>query len=49
MVAEDNAMGVAEVILEDLAGKLQGLAVLDSVLVRIVVVFAVPPYDTKPV
>ena len=49
MVAEDNAMGVAEVILEDLAGKLQRLAVLDSILVRIVVVLVVPPYNTKPV
>ena len=49
MVAENNAMRIAKVVLEDLAGKLQWFAVIHRVLVGIVVVTVVFPDNAEPV
>ena len=49
MVAEENAVRVVQAVLEDLARELERFAVLDGVLVGIVVVLVVSPYNTKPV
>ena len=49
MVAEENAVRVVQAVLEDLTGELERFAVLDGVLVGIVVVLVVSPYNTEPV
>ena len=49
LVAEDDAVRISKVVLEDLAGKLQWFAVVYRVLVGIVVVSVVFPDNAGPV
>ena len=49
MVAEDDAMRISKVVLEDLAGKLQWFAVVYRVLVGFVVIAVVLPDNAEPV
>ena len=49
MVAEDNAVRISQVVLEDLAGQLQWFASVDCVLVGDVRVLQVLPDNAEPV
>ena len=46
-VAEDDAMRIAQVVVEDLAGQLQRFALVDRVLVRVVSVVGALPENAE--
>ena len=49
LVAEEDAVRISKVVLEDLAGKLEWFAIVHRVLVGIVVVAVVFPDNAEPV